>query len=225
VHGSGFALAVVLGVLSSCSARSSSPRGQPPAAPTASSSHALLAPAAFAPIADRGLRSQAMFGEIARVLTHPRCVNCHPADDSPRQGEQHALHDPPVLRGPADRGVPGLGCATCHQERNAELARVPGAPDWHLAPRAMTWMGKSPSEICAQIKDPARNGGRSLAQLHEHVAHDHLVAWGWQPGAGREAAPGSQAELAALVQAWIDTGAQCPAAEPAVAKPQKEQAR
>ena len=172
----------------------------------------LLAPAAFASIADRSQRSQAMFVELGRVLTHPRCVNCHPPDDSPRQGDGHAMHDPPVLRGAADRGIPALGCTTCHQDRNAELARIPGAPDWHLAPRTMIWLGKTPGEICVQLKDPARNGNRSLAQVHDHLAHDHLVAWGWRPGADRAPAPGSQAELAALFQAWIDTGAVCPAA-------------
>ena len=162
---------------------------------------------------DRTLRSQAMFVEVSRVLTHARCVNCHPPDDTPRQGDAHALHDPPVLRGTDDRGIPALGCVTCHQDRNAELARVPGAPDWHLAPRSMVWLGKSPAAICVQLKDPARNGGKSLAQIHDHIAHDNLVAWGWQPGADRAPAPGSQAELAALFQAWIDTGAACPVQE------------
>jgi hypothetical protein len=46
--------------------------------------------------------------------------------------------------------------------------------------------------------------------LHEHLAHDDLVAWGWQPGLGRDPAPGSQAVLGELIQAWIGTGAQCP---------------
>jgi hypothetical protein len=46
--------------------------------------------------------------------------------------------------------------------------------------------------------------------LHEHLAHDDLVAWGWQPGEGRDPAPGSQALLGELIQAWIDTGAYCP---------------
>jgi hypothetical protein len=170
----------------------------------------LRAPSQFASIADPAQRSQAMFVEISRVLTHARCVNCHPPDDTPRQGEAQALHVPPVLRGPADRGIPALGCDSCHQDRNAELARVPGAPDWHLAPRSMVWLGKSPSEICAQLKDSARNGGRTLAQIQHHIAHDQLVGWGWQPGADRVPAPGTQAQLGALVQAWIDTGAACP---------------
>lgn len=151
-----------------------------------------------------------MFVEVSRVLTHARCVNCHPPDDTPRQGDNAALHDPPVLRGPQDRGIPALGCTTCHQDRNAELARIPGAPDWHLAPLTMVWLGKSPAAICEQLKDPARNGGRSLAQIRDHIAHDELVGWGWKPGADRAPAPGTQAQAGALVQAWIDTGAACP---------------
>jgi hypothetical protein len=201
-------------VVAACSGHPpATPPVTPPPAPTPAASGQLLTPAQFDSIADRTLRSQAIFVEASRVLTHARCVNCHPPDDVPRQGEAHALHDPPVQRGAADRGIPALGCNTCHQDRNAELARVPGAPDWHLAPRAMVWLGRSPAQICAQLKDPARNGGRTLAQIHDHVAHDGLVAWGWQPGADRAAAPGTQAQFAALVQAWIDTGAACPVEE------------
>ena len=44
------------------------------------------------------------------------------------------------------------------------------------------------------------------ARLHEHAAGDDLIAWGWQPGAGRDPAPGTQQLFGALVQAWIDTG-------------------
>jgi hypothetical protein len=155
-------------------------------------------------------RSDALFIEIAAVLTHPRCVNCHPADDTPRQGDALAAHDPPVVRGDANRGVVGMQCHTCHQEKNAELARVPGAPGWQLAPREMAWMGKTAGQICAQIKDPKRNGGRTLAQVKDHLDHDALVAWGWSPGANRVPAPGTQAQFAQKFQTWIDTGAVCP---------------
>jgi hypothetical protein len=205
--------AVVLG-LAACAGRPPAAPVPPPGLPTAAPGQ-LLAPAQLAVIADRTARSQAMFVELGRVLTHPRCVNCHPPDDTPRQGEAGALHDPPVLRGADDRGIPALGCTTCHQDRNAELARIPGAPDWHLAPRTMVWLGKTPAEICVQLKDPARNGGRTLAQVADHLAHDAIVAWGWQPGADRAPVPGTQAQAAALVQAWIETGAACPAPPPA----------
>ena len=205
-----FGVAVALAAFA-CGGHPAAPPAPPP--PLTATGDQLRAPAQFAQIADPAARSQALFVEASRVLTHARCVNCHPPDETPRQGDHHALHDPPVLRGADDRGIPALGCTTCHQDRNAELARIPGAPDWHLAPRSMVWLGKSPAAICAQIKDPARNGGRTLAQLHDHIAHDALVAWAWRPGADRPAAPGTQAALAALVAAWIDSGAVCPTEE------------
>jgi hypothetical protein len=150
---------------------------------------------------------------MSRVLSHPRCVNCHPDGDVPHQGDALQLHDPPVQRGPADRGVVGMECASCHQDRNQALVRVPGAPEWHLAPIEMAWVGKSAAYVCAQMKDPARNGGKSLAQIVEHNAHDELVAWGWSPGADREPAPGTQEQFGALTAAWVDTGAECPEEE------------
>ena len=164
----------------------------------------------FAQIADRAARSRALFLEASRVFLHPRCVNCHPNGDTPHQGMDLSVHDPPVVRGPDDKGVAGVQCSSCHQDHNLELARVPGAPDWHLAPRAMAWVGKNPREICEQMKDPARNGGRTLAQIVDHNAHDQLVAWGWNPGHGREPAPGTQEQLGRLIAAWVESGAECP---------------
>ena len=178
----------------------------------------LRAPESFANIGDRAERARAIFLEVSRVLFHPRCANCHPAGDSPLQGDDQHLHDPPIARGSDDQGVPALRCGSCHQDHNQALARVPGAPSWRLAPRSMAWVGLGPRALCEQLKDPRRNGGRALAQIAEHLAHDALVAWGWAPGVdlsgrGRVPAPGSQARLAALVAAWIELGAACPLAE------------
>jgi hypothetical protein len=172
--------------------------------------------ASFSGISDQAERSRALFNEIAKVVTHPRCMNCHPAGNHPLQGDDRHEHLPPVPRGDAGLGVAGLNCATCHTERNFTLVgaatykSIPGHPRWQLAPIEMAWEGKSVSQICQQLKDPARNGGRTLALLHEHFAKDDLVAWGWTPGEGREPAPGSQQQLGELAQAWIDSGAQCP---------------
>jgi hypothetical protein len=168
----------------------------------------------FNAIADPAARSRALFVEASRVLMHPRCVNCHPDGDTPHQGNEMALHDPPVVRGPKDMGVPGNECRTCHQDRNQELPRVPGAPNWHVAPRELAWVGKSAAYICHQMQDPKRNGGKTLAQIVEHNAHDKLVAWGWAPGHGREPAPGTQEQFGALIAAWVATGAQCPEDKP-----------
>jgi hypothetical protein len=175
--------------------------------------HELRAPADFGVIGERVERSRALFLEASRVMFHPRCANCHPSGDSPHQGMEGRLHDPPVTRGPEDRGVVGMQCSGCHQDHNLELARVPGAPNWHLAPRQMAWVGRTPHSLCEQLKDPARNGGKTLAQLVEHTAHDELVGWAWRPGWGREPAPGTQARFGEIVQAWVDTGAECPSEE------------
>lgn len=164
----------------------------------------------FDRIADRAARSRALFLEASRVLMHPRCVNCHPDGDVPHQGMELALHDPPVQRGEASRGVAGMECSSCHQDRNQALTRVPGAPGWHLAPIEAAWVGKSAADICHQLKDPSRNGGKSLEKIVQHNAHDELVGWGWAPGAGREPAPGTQEQFGAIVAAWVETGAECP---------------
>jgi hypothetical protein len=173
-------------------------------------SDTLASPESFAAIGDTAARSAALFAELGKVLTHPRCVNCHPAGDRPRQTDARRLHQPPVERGADGLGLPAMRCPICHQQANFEPGRVPGNPDWHLAPREMAWEGKTLAEICTQIKDPARNGGRSLEALVEHIGTDHLVGWAWSAGFGRRPAPGTQKEAGALVEAWVNTGAACP---------------
>lgn len=212
------ALAAASSVLTGCkSTTRSQSEGEAAARPApGSGGPAALRPvSAFASIEDPRARSQALFLEAGRVIAHPRCVNCHPADGVPRQGlEQHA-HVPKVSGGAGGHGTPGLPCTSCHQAANtplvgATLRSVPGNPKWALAPAEMAWVGRSLGAICEQLKDPARNGGKSLEQLHHHMAEDVLVAWGWDPGPGREPVPGTQKEFGELIRAWIDTGAACP---------------
>ena len=118
----------------------------------------------FADITDKKERSRALFNEAARVLTHPRCINCHPADDHPTQGDDKHIHMPPVSRGPAGLGFGPNTCQTCHTEQNytlrerASYMSIPGHPRWALAPIEMAWQGKSLSDICQQIKDPSVEG-------------------------------------------------------------------
>lgn len=155
-------------------------------------------------------RSAALFTAMGPALQSPRCVNCHPAGRRPRQGDDASLHEPPVVGGPEGRGVAGMQCATCHGTANYDPAGVPGAPNWHLAPASMAWEGLSVGELCEQLKDPSRNGGRSVAAIVTHLKTDPLVGWAWRPGAKRQPAPGTQAQLAALAEAWASTGAHCP---------------
>jgi len=172
---------------------------------------ALASPESFGSIGDAEKRSAALFTELGKVLTHPRCVNCHPAGDRPRQTDAGRPHQPPVWRGADGHGLPAMRCSICHGDANFDPGRMPGHPEWHLAPRSMAWEGKTLAEICAQIKDPARNGGRKPEDLIHHIGEDTLVGWAWAPGYGRSPAPGTQKQAGALVEAWVKTGAACPA--------------
>lgn len=177
------------------------------AAPAAS----LRSAESFSNIANQRDRSAALFGEIGKVLQHPRCMNCHPATERPRQSDAKRLHQPLVVRGKDGHGASGLECATCHGKQNFDPARIPGDGHWALAPASMAWEGRSLGQICEQLKDQNRNGSRDLAAIVKHVTSDTLVLWAWNPGPGRVPAPGSNAQFGALMQAWADTGAACPA--------------
>lgn len=160
---------------------------------------------------DAGAR--AAFLESYKVLMHPRCMNCHPAGDVPLQGDDSRLHIQNVQRGPDGRGVYALKCANCHQLTNLPGENMPpGNPNWHLPPAKMRMVfeGKTPGQLCRQLKDKRQNGGKTIAEIIHHVSQDSLVLWGWEPGDGRTKPPLPHAEFAAQMRAWADKGAACP---------------
>jgi len=148
-------------------------------------------------------------GESER--TAPRCLNCHPAGDRPTQTDRMTPHRPMVTRGVDGHGAPGLPCNACHHAANHEESGVPGNAAWRLAPASMAWAGRSLGEICRQMTDPARNGNLDQAALLKHVSENKLVGWAWAPGGKRTPAPGTQAGFGALMRAWFESGAVCPA--------------
>jgi hypothetical protein len=210
-------LAACIGILASGAFMANRVASQDGGSEGGSQAVVLKAVSAFDSIVDRKARSIAIFDEAGKVLQHPRCLNCHPADDHPLQTLKMIPHEPPVFRGPDNMGAPGMMCSTCHGPENvtvvaqsAGIQSIPGDPNWHLAPLSMAWVGKSLGAICEQLKDPSRNGGKSLEAIVEHMASDHLVGWGWNPGKGREPAPGSQQQFGDLAKAWLASGAYCP---------------
>ncbi len=165
------------------------------------------------------------WSKVYEVFTHPRCANCHVGEDArPRwSGPSYGLakgewayHGMNVNGGQSRIGLETLPCTTCHTAENSDIPHgPPGSPVWMLPPVEMTWWGKSSQEICDQIKDPARNGGRTLEDVADHIVHDQLVLWGWDPGPGRELAPYSPEEVSAFILDWASAGAPCPAEAPA----------
>jgi hypothetical protein len=153
------------------------------------------------------------FLQVHKVFTSPRCQNCHPAGDAPLQGDDSHVHLQNVKHGKDGHGVSAMRCETCHQTSNLAGDHMPpGNPKWGLPSpeHKMVFVGRTPAELCRQLKDPKQTGGRSLQQLLEHVADDELVAWGWNPGDGRALPPLSRPDTVAQMKIWIDGGAACP---------------
>jgi hypothetical protein len=163
--------------------------------------------------ADRDTRSADAFLRAYPVFMHPRCLNCHPAGDAPLQGDDSRIHAQNVQRGPDGKGLFALKCAACHQEANTiGLHMPPGNPNWHLPPAnmPMVFERRTPRELAEQLKDPRRNGGKTLAQLLKHVEEDGLVTGCWNPGDGRTKPPVSHSDFAKAMREWIDSGAEIP---------------
>lgn len=156
--------------------------------------------------------SAAAFEAILPVLQNARCMNCHSAGDFPRQDDDRRPHILGVKRGPVGMGTNPVSCSSCHQEKNSPgLHAPPGAAGWRIPSPAipMIWEGLNAKELCEVLKDPARNGHRSVRQIVEHM-QTPLVRWGWNPGEGRNPVPMPFDQFLAKVKQWADGGAACP---------------
>lgn len=156
------------------------------------------------------------FDKMMKVLTHKRCVNCHPSGDRPRQGEDSHYHNFGVERGPDNHGVAALRCEGCHQHENNDFSGVPGAPEWSLAPLSMRWEGLSRVEIARSMLDRKNNGNKSLSEIVKHLTEHELVLWAWEPGIDadgnpRELPPVSKEDYIQAVKDWAAQGAEIPA--------------
>jgi len=161
----------------------------------------------------RARESQQAFLAAYPVFMHPRCMNCHPAGDQPLQGDASLPHAQNVKRGVDGKGLFALKCANCHQEKNTPgLHMPPGNETWRLpsAETPLVFQGMSPRELALQLRDPTKNGGKSLDAIVHHVEHDALVLWGWQPGDGRAAPPMAHADFVDALREWIEGGAVAP---------------
>src|SRR5262249_31806118 len=152
-----------------------------------------------------------LFAPIARVMQHPRCVNCHVDGDVPLNGDDGRPHRMKITRGVDGLGAPAARCYACHGDVvSTEPSFVPAAPGWKLAPRSMKWQGLSEAELCRALTDRARNGNLGSAELLHHMATDKVVGTGWEPGVGRAGVPILRDELVKLMKVWTDAGAPCP---------------
>lgn len=175
----------------------------------------LEAYAHLAEIQKDSLTAAKAYHQVMDVLMHPRCMNCHPTDDVPKQGMDRHPHYFGMSRGIKNKGFSATKCTTCHQEENNLNSGVPGAPHWSLAPASMGWQGLSRSQIAQRLLNPATNGGKSHEELVTHMTEDELVLWAWNPGVDangiqREKPPVSEEDFKKAVEKWFDEGAPIP---------------
>ena len=160
----------------------------------------------------------AAWTRIYEVTSHPRCSNCHVGADNrpmwsgPSYGRTR-VHGMNIDAGESRIGAETILCSACHVER-AGLNDMPhAAPQvamvWRLAPVEAEWFGKSSVEVCQQLRDPERNGGRDHIEIAGHLEHDLILHWAWKPGGGREPAPYSLQEHVNDVLAWGVAGFPC----------------
>jgi len=158
--------------------------------------------------------------QVYSVLTSPRCINCHTATNYPQQGDDRHRHVANVVRGPEGKGVPGLNCAGCHQETNADSTGVPGGHNWHLAPLEMRWQDindrpLSSAAVCRQLTDRSRNHNLDGPGLLKHHEEEPLVKWAWNPGrrpdgTARTLPPLTHEQFIAATRRWVEAGTPCP---------------
>ncbi len=162
----------------------------------------------------------AAWSRIFEVTSHPRCSNCHVGADGipmwsgPSYGRTRP-HGMNVRAGESRIGAEYVQCQTCHLSRDEGQNDAPHmapqvAMSWQLAPVEAEWFGKSSPEVCAQLRDPERNGGRDALAIATHLDHDLILHWAWAPGGGREPAPYSLPEHVNDVLAWGAAGMPCP---------------
>lgn len=162
------------------------------------------------------------WSRIYEVASHPRCANCHvgasgrPMWSGPSFGKER-VHGMNIQAGESRMGLEFVPCSTCHTSKASNNSTLHAAPmvaaDWRLAPIEADWFGKTTEEICNQLRDPDRNGGRDWLALAEHLDHDVILHWAWNPGGAREAAPYSLQEHVNDILAWGVAGQPCPGDE------------
>ena len=160
-------------------------------------------------------KSHDAYNKMMDVLTHQRCMNCHPNDNIPKQGNDRHPHYFGIARGENNKGFQATNCNTCHNSENNKYSGVPGAPHWSLAPASMGWEGLSRAQIAERLLDKSANGNRSHKELIKHMTEDDLVLWAWQPGVDangvqRSIPPVSKEDFKEAVKNWFANGAVIP---------------
>lgn len=200
-------------------ARLARPDGQLASSPSGSTSIEVTLPGGL----DRA-RSIEAFEEVQGVFTHQRCVNCHVEGDTPKQGQNRALHETDRRDQRPDRNT---NCTNCHDPDPAYTnydAPYAANATWGMPPPSMAFEDseivgglKLTKDICNDIKQTYRDRGECNTEqecalrVADHIDHDGLVIWSFMPGGDRSpASMGGHGAFAAKILEWAQLGGFCP---------------
>ena len=175
--------------------------------PARAQSKAALAPvSSFDNIRIRDGARWPCFSEAGKVITHPRCLNCHPADNTPRQGEDMRVHAPPVQRGPTGTGSPPMRCFDLPRQGQLRCCWYPRPPT--LASRTdRNGMGRPVAgcDLRADQGPPAQRRQNGAADRRPHgarLAGRLGLASGRPPRAGARHPGGVRSAHAGMGKDW-----------------------
>ncbi len=161
------------------------------------------------------ISNQQAFDTMMDVISHPRCINCHPSDRIPKRGMNAIPHPFGMDGAESNLSYETLLCAACHGEENDLSSGKPGAPHWDLAPASMAWDNLTREEIAKSMLNPKNNGNRSYEDILKHLTEDELVLWAFNPGThpdgtARVKPPVSEEDFKEAVKTWFKNGAIIP---------------
>jgi hypothetical protein len=137
---------------------------------------------------------------------------------TPAGEDKSRVHGMNIHAGASRTGAEAIPCSTCHITSTEANDPAPAPPragiPWQLAPVDFLWYEQTGREICRQLRDLDRNGGRDAAGLLDHLRHDAalggFIPRSWEPGEGRSKPPGTFEDHVRDVAEWGAAGQPCP---------------
>ena len=158
---------------------------------------------------DAGLMA---WDRIYSVASHPRCTNCHVgAQEEPMwnglsYGPEAKAHGMNIKADDSRIGAESIPCRTCHVTSERPNTVAYAAPQlleaWRLPPVEMAWLGKDSATLCRMLRAADQTDGANIQELVAHVQSSPFVAWGFNPGGGRSAPPGTPSDFARDIAHW-----------------------
>jgi hypothetical protein len=157
----------------------------------------------------RQVKAVKAFRKMMPVFRHPRCLNCHGGVDPLSEAHRGVDQLDPEIDRMANREEFEEQCQACHDQ-------MPGlVQGWTTPGEPVFFVGKDDEELCLQMKRFERTG----EDFVEHLDNDHFgiqfIAAGFVgdralgDGLGDyelvpEPPPGTQADLVAQAEKWVD---------------------